>query len=253
MLFRSRMAYWVDRERYPESFGMGAKTLATEGEFAESRAEVILKRSLAESDSRAASEALAHSLEETLQAALARAAAADADRGGPGVKAVGSKGIFSPITNLFTKILLADVNDFLFNKVKRDRMVQTVKARMETGGGPFVVIGHSQGSMVTYQALMELGGTFPVELFVTLGSPLGLPQVRSELKKWHGNDLPIPPGVKRWINVARDGDIVCADQTLADEYRTAGKTPVDYRIGRFAFPPAKAHEVRDYLDRKSVV
>jgi hypothetical protein len=66
---------------------------------------------------------------------------------GHGLQRAALAGLWSPVTALFTQAFLADVNDFLFNKAKRERMVQTVKDRATTGGGPFVVIGHSQGSM----------------------------------------------------------------------------------------------------------
>jgi subtilisin family serine protease len=100
--------------------------------------------------------------------------------------------------------------------------------------------------MVAWQALMELGNQVQVELFVTLGSPLGLPQVRGELKKWHGKNLPIPPGVKRRINVARNGDIVCADKTLAGEYTRTGLNVEDFLIQDWALMP-KAHDAAYYL------
>lgn len=66
--------------------------------------------------------------------------------GGAAAKSVEAKGVWSPVTSLFTQVFLADVNDFLFNKAKRERMVQTVKDRATTGGGPFVVIGHTRGA-----------------------------------------------------------------------------------------------------------
>ena len=163
-----------------------------------------------------------------------------------------ANGLWSPVTAMFTKAFLADVNDFLFNKTKRQRMVQTVKDRISTGGGPFVVVGHSQGSMVTYQALMELGAALEVDLYVTIGSPLGLPQVTDVLQKWHGKKLPIPAGVKRWVNIAQDGDIVCLDQSLADEYSAAGKPKiVDERVVGVVWPPSKAHSASRYLSRQS--
>lgn len=246
---RTRMAYWVDRERYPTPSGPGVRALGGDGDGATGAewAAARLRDSVANSDRRRESAAFTRALETALRQAAARAAKTAAARGGPAIQAVGAKGLWRPTTDLLTKLFLADVNDFLFNRTKRERMVQTVKDRIATGGGPFVVIGHSQGSMITYQALMELAGRCAIELFVTLGSPLGLPPVTAELRKWHGQRLPFPPGVKRWLNVARDGDIVCADQTLADEYRTAGRTPADVRIADFVFPPAKAHDGGDYL------
>lgn len=244
---RTRMAYWVDRERYPENKSQGAKALSANAGPGGPAVGVMLTTSIAESDDPAASAAFAKSLEAAMRKASERSANAISAKAGPGIKTVGAKGFWTPITESLTKVFLTDVNDFLFNTTKRNRMVQTVKDRIATGGGTFVVIGHSQGSMVTYQALMELGKSVEVDLFVTLGSPLGLPQVTGELKKWHGKNLPIPPGVKRWVNVAREGDIVSADPTLADEYSSSGKRVEDFWIDDFAFPPGKAHDSGYYL------
>jgi subtilisin family serine protease len=245
---RTRMAYWVDRSRYPEKKSAGTKALGINGGPPVPDANAMLAASIIESDKPEVSAKFAKSLEAELKKAAAKSAVNNAPVGGPGAKAIGAKGFWTPITDGLTKVFLTDVNDFLFNTEKRNRMVKTVKDRAATGGGPFVVIGHSQGSMVAYQALMELGKSIEVDLFITLGSPLGLPQVTGELQKWYGKKLPIPPGVKRWINVARDGDIVCSDQSLSDEYSAAGKEPVvDIRIHDGAFPPTKAHDVGYYL------
>lgn len=244
---RTRMAYWVDRERYPEKKSAGTKALGINGGPPVLDANAMLAASISESDKPETSAKFTKSLEAELKKAVAKSGVANAPTGGPGAKAIGAKGFWTPITDGLTKVFLTDVNDFLFNTEKRNRMVKTVKDRAATGGGAFVVIGHSQGSMVTYQALMELGKSIEVDLFITLGSPLGLPQVTGELQKWYGKKLPIPPCVKHWINVARDGDIVCSDQSLADEYSAAGKSVVDIRIKDGAFPPTKAHDVGFYL------
>lgn len=243
---RTRMAYWVDRERYPKPEGVGTRALSVENELGPAPSADLVVRSVKGSDNPKKSAALVAALEKSMRMAAQQSAQVAAKSGSPRVKAIGTKGIFSPVVDAITKVFLADVNDFLFNKVKRDRMVKTVKDRMTTGGDPFVVIGHSQGTMVTYQALMELKNTVQVDLFVTLGSPLGLPPVTEELKKWHGSKLPIPSCVKRWVNVARDGDIVCADQELLDDYCTAGKSVVDFRIADFDWMPA-AHNIGTYL------
>lgn len=243
---RTRMAHWVDYSRHPHPKANGTRTLAVDSDLEAEISEDDLAQSINESDSPAESRAFIKELEAELTKGQAQSVKKAAAQGQSRAKAVEAKGIWSPITWIGSKLFLADVNDFLFNKAKREAMVQTVKNRISTGGGPFVVIGHSQGSMVTYQALMELGKSVQVDLFVTIGSPLGLPQVTGELKKWHGNNLPIPPGVKRWVNIARDGDVVCQDQTLNDEYRAAGKTIQDMRIRDWDWMPA-AHSVVYYL------
>jgi len=247
---RTRMAYWVDRARYPEPAGLAARAIGDDRAPLQASAAAQLTASIQASDNPAASQALVEALGPRLQAAAIKAARKGQTLGGPAARSVEAQGLWSPVTDLFTKAFLADVNDFLFNQGKRQRMVQSVKDRMTTGGGPFVVIGHSQGSMVTYQALMELGSTLEVDLYVTIGSPLGLPQVIDVLHQWHGNQLPIPPAVKRWVNIAQDGDIVCLDQALADTYRSSGKPPLlDERVKGVVWPPSKAHSASRYLSR----
>ncbi len=249
---RTRMAYWVDRERYPETAGFSTRAIGDDRATLQPEAEVLLAASIQDSDSPEESQAFVDALTAQLDAAAQTAAHRGAPMGGPATLSVEAKGLWSPVTAMFTKAFMADVNDFLFNKTKRERMVQTVKDRISTGGGPFVVVGHSQGSMVTYQALMELGAALEVDLYVTIGSPLGLPQVTDVLQKWHGKTLPIPAGVKRWVNIAQDGDIVCLDQSLADEYSAAGKPKVvDERVMGVVWPPSKAHSASRYLSRQS--
>jgi subtilisin family serine protease len=249
---RTRMAYWVDRERYPEAAGVSTRAIGDDRATLQPQVEALLASSIEASDDREASKAFVAAMTQQLEAAARTAAQRGAPMGGAAAKSVEAKGLWSPVTALFTQAFLADVNDFLFNRNKRERMVQTVKDRVTTGGGPFVLIGHSQGSMVTYQALMELGKELEVDLYLTIGSPLGLPQVTDVLHKWHGKKLPIPPCVKRWVNIAQDGDIVCLDQTLADEYTATGKPAiVDQRVEGIVWPPSKAHSATRYLSRQS--
>jgi subtilisin family serine protease len=251
---RTRMAYWVDRERYPQAAGVSIRSIGEENALLQPQGASLLEASISHSDAPDESQAFVEALSEQLQQAAFTAAQQGAPLGGPAALSMEAKGLWSPVTALFTKVFMADVNDFLFNKAKRARMVQTVKERVVTGGGPFVVIGHSQGSMVTYQALIELAEERPgleVDLFLTIGSPLGLPQVTDVLQKWHGKALPIPAAVKRWVNIAQDGDIVCLDQSLADEYSAAGKPAVvDERVEGLVWPPSKAHAAERYLSRR---
>ena len=251
---RTRMAYWVDRTRYPRPAGLSTRSVGEERSLLPPEAEALLEASIEGSDSPAESAAFVEAMTEQLRNASLKAARDGAPLGGAAALSVEAKGLWSPVTALFTKAFLADVNDFLFSQAKRARMVQTVKDRIVTGGGPFVVIGHSQGSMVTYQALIELAQERPelqVDLFLTIGSPLGLPQVTDVLHEWHGKTLPIPAAVTRWVNIAQDGDIVCLDQSLADEYSSRGKPAVeDERIRGLVWPPSKAHAADRYLSRR---
>ena len=125
------------------------------------------------------------------------------------------------ISRRITKAFLKDVNEFLFVKERREAMRASALSRLRAGGGPFVVIGHSQGSMVAYDALSSLSpDEIEVDLFVTIGSPLGLKEVQDQLEVITGQKkgLAVPRVVKRWINVADPLDPVCADKRLAKDY-----------------------------------
>lgn len=129
------MAYWVDRERYPETAGFSTRAIGDDRATLQPEAEGLLAASIQDSDSPEASQAFVDALTAQLDAA-AQTAAQRGRRWGPATLSVEAKGLWSPVTAMFTKAFMADVNDFLFNKTKRERMVQTVKDRISTGGGP---------------------------------------------------------------------------------------------------------------------
>ena len=78
-----------------------------------------------------------------------------------------------------------------------------------------VVVGHSLGSVISYNALRR-SPDLDVHTLVTLGSPLGQKMVREMLQP------PVAPGdawpgsVQRWVNVAAVGDHAAAIHCLAE-------------------------------------
>ncbi|SDR13718.1 hypothetical protein [Thermostaphylospora chromogena] len=84
---------------------------------------------------------------------------------------------------------------------------------------PCVVIAHSLGSVVAYEAL-HAEPDLRVDLLVTLGSPLGMRNVVFERL------LPAPldgrgrrpPGVARWVNIADAHDIAAIPPSLAADF-----------------------------------
>jgi hypothetical protein len=74
---------------------------------------------------------------------------------------------------------------------------------------PQVVLAHSLGSVVAYEALWA-HAELHVDLLITVGSPLALPHaVFPRLVPAPENGLGArPPGVRRWINLADPGDLV---------------------------------------------
>jgi hypothetical protein len=99
-----------------------------------------------------------------------------------------------------------------------------------------VLVGHSLGSVVAYEVLCA-EPDLPVTTFVTLGSPLGIPnlvfdRLEPEPGRW--------PNVSAWTNIADRGDVVA----LAKELRPLfGDQVRDILIHN----GAKAHDVRPYL------
>ncbi|MFF3787626.1 serine peptidase [Streptomyces sp. NPDC001933] len=99
---------------------------------------------------------------------------------------------------------------------------------------PRVVLAHSLGSVVAYEALHAYP-ELNVDCFVTLGSPLGLPGGIFD----HLVPAPIaergarPAGVRYWVNLADTGDLVAIPRRLGDRF------PVDQHadtpIGRIDF------------------
>jgi hypothetical protein len=79
-----------------------------------------------------------------------------------------------------------------------------------------VVVGHSLGSVVAYEALCALPG-HGVRALVTLGSPLGIPMVFDRLLpspgRWPAEVRPGGGGLA-WTNVADRGDVVALVKDL---------------------------------------
>lgn len=225
---RTRLAYWVNRDRYPkpesatcagkdvpqdEAQGPGALALAAEleAEFApqlDARQQQVMDK-----------------LETRL-----RQSQADARREGPGARVLPlPAGMRRWVTRQLTKLFLKDVRDFFFDAEQRKLMEQSVLERLglsfdSESTGPFIVIGHSQGSMIAYHVLRQLKKSqCDVRLFITIGSPLGIQEVRDVLKKLKPGELAVPDCVDRWFNVAEQLDVVALDADIANDYKPSGR------------------------------
>lgn len=86
-----------------------------------------------------------------------------------------------------------------------------------------LLIGHSMGSIIAYEALYELSQEDrtrkDVNLFLTLGSPLGLRYTQERLLAYSQTDQNLlPSNISQWKNVAARGDLISFDTTLADDF-----------------------------------
>ncbi len=227
---RTRLAYWVDRDRYPEP-----ETASCADKDQPSTAEAGMgMRALAELA--AEPEPELDDQARRLMTALER----HLEQGDPEIKGPEAKVLPLPagmrrwVTRLLTKLFLKDVRDFFFDAGKRARMEQALRERLDVGGGPFIVIGHSQGSMIAYHVLRQLQkADCDVRLFVTIGSPLGIQEVQDVLGKLgSGKPLAVPECVDRWFNVAERLDPVALDADISNDYAANSRgVKVDNVVG----------------------
>ncbi len=107
-----------------------------------------------------------------------------------------------------------------------------------------VIVGHSLGSVVAYEALHRFGQTdrwANVDTLVTLGSPLGIPNlIFDELQPAPNGGRGRYPPVERWTNVSDEGDVVALVKELSPLFDGA---LVDVAIDN----GSKAHDIGPYL------
>jgi hypothetical protein len=96
-------------------------------------------------------------------------------------------------------------------------------------GERIFLIAHGTGSVIVYDVLWELShddelkaryGDKKIELWMTLGSPLGDRAIQGYLhgaKEGAANRF--PSNVIAWHNLAAEDDYICHDNTLADDFR----------------------------------
>lgn len=107
-----------------------------------------------------------------------------------------------------------------------DRVRELVKAPLRkwlAAGEHVLLIGHSMGSIIAYDSLWELTHEEQLpgklDLFLTLGSPLGMRFVQARLLGQDRRGAERYPGnIRRWINIAAQGDLTALDNTLRDDF-----------------------------------
>lgn len=88
---------------------------------------------------------------------------------------------------------------------------------------PVLLLAHSMGSVIAYDSLWQLTQNardkVPVDLFLTMGSPLGQRFMQKRLKgsDAHAADR-YPHGIRRWVNLSAVGDLTALDPTLSNDF-----------------------------------
>ncbi|MGC5006405.1 serine peptidase [Streptomyces sp. NBC_01762] len=125
---------------------------------------------------------------------------------------------------VFLRMLFPEVATYLRTEDAPERTAarEEVAARIDRHR-PQVVIAHSLGSVVAYEALHAYPGLQP-DLFLTLGSPLALPRaVFERLTPAPRPARGVPQGVRlpgqtRWVNIADPGDPVAVPPQLGRHF-----------------------------------
>jgi len=126
------------------------------------------------------------------------------------------------------KSAIEETRDYFENRHNIGLMVREMLKvplrRIFAGGERVLVIGHSMGSVIAYDALWELwhqeGLRGQVDIFLTLGSPLGMRFVQDRLlgSDKTGNQR-YPGNIRRWLNVAAEGDLTALDPEVRDDFQ----------------------------------
>ena len=130
--------------------------------------------------------------------------------------ALSGSSFFSRIPDRLLIAGLKQVKEYLTDAEVRKVVVGRVNA--EIGPDTEVLVGHSLGSIVAYEALCA-NPYGPVRTLVTLGSPLGVQGIFNRL-----NPAPLggvgawPGGLERWTNIADTTDVVAVVRQLAARF-----------------------------------
>ncbi|OKI54396.1 hypothetical protein AMK17_24600 [Streptomyces sp. CB00072] len=151
------------------------------------------------------------------------------------------------VTQLFIRSFFREVAAYLRAEDGPARLAarEEVAARIAEHR-PRIVIAHSLGTVVTYEAL-HAHPELNVELLLTLGSPLAMPRAVFDrlTPRPTGPSGPLgtrPTGVARWVNIADPGDPVAIPPGLSRSFTGIALDLTDSIHAVFGF-----HNAKNYL------
>jgi len=104
----------------------------------------------------------------------------------------------------------------------REMLKQQLQPLLESNSR-ILLIGHSLGSVIAYDTLWELSHeeklAGKIDLFLTLGSPLGMNYVQNRLLgAYNTGTAKYPTNILHWTNVSSVGDITALDRKFCDDF-----------------------------------
>jgi pimeloyl-ACP methyl ester carboxylesterase len=144
---------------------------------------------------------------------------------------------------------LTDIDRYFAEEALREQAMGRIVAAIEAAGDEVVLLGHSLGTVVAYDALRR-HPDLPVRGYVSFGSPLGLPSVRRLLEET-GGPADFPAHLPRWANVYDKNDFVTGNQPLAALYTADDGRAVEDLLSKGKRPSplalVAAHDALVYL------
>jgi hypothetical protein len=107
------------------------------------------------------------------------------------------------------------------NSLIQNRLIELLNRHKDD---KILLISHSMGTIIAYDVLSHVLRDFPIDTFITAGSPLGLPFIMQKLapEQKSNDQLPLlktPASIQRsWYNLSDLDDKVAANYNLADDY-----------------------------------
>jgi pimeloyl-ACP methyl ester carboxylesterase len=161
------------------------------------------------------------------------------------LNALSNSRFFAGLAERMMIVSLKQVRQYLTD----DAVRAEVQARVErcVSDDTRVLVGHSLGSVVAYEALCA-HPEWPVRTLVTLGSPLGVRRLIFDRLRPEPDENGIgrwPGPVVSWTNVADGGDVVALRKNLSELFGDRVRTTLVH-CG------AQAHDVTRYLTAEAV-
>jgi pimeloyl-ACP methyl ester carboxylesterase len=144
----------------------------------------------------------------------------------------------------FVNRALAQVTSYFTDEQTRAHALDQVAQLI--GPDTRLLVGHSLGSVVAYEAAHRL--STPLPLLVTLGSPLGLRTIVYE--RLRPQPPRFPPLVVRWVNVADREDFIAAAPDLTALFGTGQPTGALFEGGWTVDNGAQPHTATFYLTKR---
>lgn len=145
-----------------------------------------------------------------------------------------------------------DVYQYLKNSVIRDT-IDTGVSQAFTAGRETVVVAHSLGTVVAYNLLRQQGHVrgWKVPLFVTVGSPLGISEIRKTLRTL-APPTRCPECASAWFNAMDDRDVVALYPLQTKHFPLDPVAPAIENKLDVRNRTENRHGIAGYLDDKDV-